>query len=72
MHAMKSPCVCADVVSVMEHDAEQSTTNPPSEPKRDADHIAVSAEELLELIRSGEGFDVNELVRRTLLDRHAA
>ena len=56
----------------MEHDEEQSTGNPPSEPKRDAEHIAVSAEELMELIRSGEGLDVNELVRRSLLDRHAA
>ena len=69
---MKSTSVCADVVSVMEHDAEHTTGNPPSEPKRDADRIAVSAEELMELIRSGEGHDVNELVRRTLLDRHAA
>lgn len=34
--------------------------------------IAVSAAELIEMIRSGDGEDVNELVRRTLDDRHAA
>jgi len=55
---------------------EQSTPHitPPSsgEPKHDAEYIGVSAEELMELIRSGQGSDVNELVRQTLLDRHAA
>lgn len=36
------------------------------------DKIAVSASELIEMIRSGESSDVNELVKRTLDDRHAA
>jgi hypothetical protein len=34
--------------------------------------IAVSASELIELIRSGNNHDVNELVRRTLSERQAA
>lgn len=69
---MKSFIVRADVVPVMDHDTKQPTPDPAGEPKRDAEQIAVSAEELMELIRSGQGRDVNELVKRTLLDRHAA
>lgn len=37
-----------------------------------ADDIAVSASDLIDMIRNGNGSDVNELVRRTLSDRHAA
>ena len=69
---MKSYFVRADVVPVMDHDTKQTTADPAGEPKHDAEQIAVSAEELMELIRSGQGSDVNELVKRTLLDRHAA
>lgn len=71
MHAMKSHALCADVMSVMEQ-TPPNTTEAAREPKHDADRIAVSAEQLMELIRDGQGDDLNELVRQTLLDRHAA
>jgi len=69
---MKSRSACADVLSVMEQSTPHITPPSSGEPKHDAEHIGVSAEELMELIRSGQGSDVNELVRQTLLDRHAA
>jgi hypothetical protein len=67
---MKSSEGCADVCSVMEQQPRNPTTQ--SEPKRETDHIAVSAERLMELIRSGQGSDVDKLVKQTLHDRHAA
>jgi hypothetical protein len=70
MQVMKSHLVCADVCTVMEQPPRTPTTQ--SEPKRETDHIAVSAEQLMELIRSGHGDDVDKLVRQTLHDRHAA
>lgn len=42
------------------------------EPKHDAEHIAVSAEQLAQLIRSGRTDDLNELIRHALQERHAA
>ena len=36
------------------------------------DAIGVSADELIELIRSGQGSDVSQLVRDTLEERRAA
>lgn len=42
------------------------------EPKHDAEHIAVSAEQLAQLIRSGRTDDLNELIRHALQQRHAA
>ncbi len=36
-----------------------------------ADRMGVSADELIEMIQSGQGLDVNELVGRTLDDRRA-
>ena len=71
MHAMKSHASCADVVSVMKQD-QLNPTHSTSEPKHDADRIAVSAEELMQLIHAGQGSDINELIRQTLLDRLAA
>ena len=41
-------------------------------PGADADAFAVSAADLIELIRSGHGADLNELVQRTLGTRRAA
>lgn len=71
---MKSRSSCADVVSVMEQRTPQTHAerDPKPAPTRGTDHLAVSAEELMELIRAGQGDDLNELVRRTLLDRLAA
>lgn len=37
-----------------------------------ADALGVSASDLIEMIRSGQGADVSELVNRTLHDRRAA
>lgn len=37
-----------------------------------ADDIGVSASDLADMIRRGNGGDLNELVRRTLCDRNAA
>jgi len=37
-----------------------------------ADEIAISASELVRMIDSGQGTDVNELVNRVLIDRQAA
>jgi hypothetical protein len=54
---------------------------PPNTPKPEqpspldvllADDIAVSASDLIDMIRNGNGSDVNELVRRTLSNRNAA
>jgi hypothetical protein len=42
------------------------------EPKHDAEQIAVSAEQLAELIRSGRSDDLNELIKHALQERHAA
>jgi len=66
--------VCADVLPVMEHTNTQHAAKTEGKPATtvDAGDIAVSASELIEMIRSGEHADVNELVRRTLLDRQAA
>lgn len=68
---MKSHAPCADVVSVMEQD-QLKPTLATSEPKHNTDRIAVSAEDLLDLINAGQGSDINELIRQTLLDRLAA
>lgn len=43
-----------------------------NEPKHDAEHFAVSAEQLAQLIRSGRTDDLNELIRHALQERHAA
>ncbi len=37
-----------------------------------ADEIAISATDLIKMIESGQGTDVNELVNRVLQDRQAA
>lgn len=72
---LKSPRARADVQHVME---PKPTSNPTQAPQLNlpsmigTDDIAVTASELMELIRSGNGMDVNDLVRRTLGDRHAA
>lgn len=64
----------ADVLPAMEHTKTQHTAETEGKPTPtvDAGDIAVSATELIEMIRAGERADVNELVRRTLLERHAA
>ena len=72
---LKSPRARADVQHVMEPKPTSNPTqaqqlNLPSTPGTDA--IAATASELMELIRSGNGMGVNDLVRRTLGDRHAA
>ncbi len=77
---MKYARWCADVLPVM----QRPSNNPqkPDQPDQimqqrtlglsEPEGIAVSASELIEMIRNGTGHDLNELVRRTLEDRHAA
>ena len=58
----------------MEHDAP--TREPQDEQETlgltRTDDIAISASELIDMIRSGDTGDVSEMVRRMLQDRHAA
>ncbi|HCT44960.1 MAG: hypothetical protein CMJ35_00440 [Phycisphaerae bacterium] len=74
MPVLKSTSLCVDVLQVMEPTAPKVSSE--TEQKQlglvCTDDIAVSASELIEMIRSGEGGDVNDLVRRMLDDRHAA
>ena len=63
----------------MSHDTQpnsQQTQDLPAQPSPldvlGADAIGVSASDLIDMIRNGNGSDVNELVRRSLRDRHAA
>ena len=73
---MKSRFFRADGVSVMENNTptndDPSASKLHTEPKQDTDRIAVSAEDLVRLIHSGQGDDLNELIRQTLDDRLAA
>ena len=71
----------ADVLNVMEYGrpkitspehAERGTTPIKDQRSEPADQFAVSAHDLLGMIRDGQGNDVNELVNRTLNDRRAA
>lgn len=71
----------ADVLHVMEQgepkisspDHTQSETLPIEDQRAMPDDLfAVSAHDLLGMIRNGQGNDVNELVNRTLSDRRAA
>ena len=73
---MKSRFFRADGDSVMENNTptndDSSASKLHAEPKQDTDQIAVSAEDLVRLIHSGQGDDLNELIRQTLNDRLAA
>jgi len=71
---MKSHALCADEQHVMEYDAPSRETQNEQETLglSPTDDIAVTASELIEMIRSGDASDVNELVQRMLNDRHAA
>ena len=73
MSALKSCPPCADVLQVMGQSTPQRDSNNEQQlGLTRTDDIAVSASELIEMIRSGQSEDVNDLVRRTLSDRHAA
>lgn len=72
---LKFACVLVDVLDAMHTDSQAKASKPEQPSPLDVlltDDIAVSASELIDMIRNGSGNDVNELVRRTLSDRHAA
>lgn len=73
---MKYARVCADDNSVMEANDMHITSIDRSSTDRlsqsPTDEIAISASELVKMIESGQGTDVNELVNRMLIDRQAA
>ncbi|MFG0246759.1 MAG: hypothetical protein ACF8MF_11995 [Phycisphaerales bacterium JB052] len=75
---LKSTSLCVDVLQVMEQPTPNTTPQNKTDTEQQTlglvrtDDIAVSATELIEMIRSGEGNDVNDLVSRMLQDRHAA
>lgn len=52
--------------------ATSATTQEPIARPHRADALGVSASDLIDMIRSGQGADVSELVSRTLHDRRAA
>jgi len=66
----------ADDINVMStSDSNKQTTDQRStdhRPTSSTDEIAISASELIKMIESGHGTDVNELVNRMLHDRQAA
>jgi len=68
MDATEKNCASPDQRST-DRIASISTEIPAPGP---TDEIAISAIELIKLIESGQGNDVNELVNRVLNDRQAA
>lgn len=73
---MKFVVSCADELGVMD---TTPPTNSNTQPITQSEHsqsptdkIAISATELIKLIESGQGTDVNRLVNQVLQDRQAA
>ncbi|MGV6813463.1 MAG: hypothetical protein ACWA5W_00475 [Phycisphaerales bacterium] len=76
---MKSCLACADVHHVMDPkdtqhvDPDRRSTERDESPVLNLDSlVAISATDLIEQMRSGQGQDVNELINRAIQDRQAA